>query len=339
MDALATTTDVITNMLVPLFLIVGIGLAVGTLFTNHNRKKKDDQINRLVNFAVPAELEKLPTSDYLVMRKPWFMTKLGRIKCDYLIISTHGIYLLQFGRINGYVDGKENESGWKYPKLMGFSSQRFTSPLWRAKIVAVELRKLAANVLGEDAAKLPCYPMAVFPAETRLCDALQEYDFVEDEDDEDEYEYVDEDYEGDDVIEDEEDEYDFIDDTRFVGHPTEVYDFITWHQGDVLDKKQMEALRKLIERNSEESEDAEVPERAEGEAFPEEYRSFTANYHTPEEIALNQARGEAARAARKAAKKQGLKGEELEAAVRAAALAVTMDDVKAKAADKNSEGE
>lgn len=315
MNAVTGMTDALTSMMVPLFLVGGLIIVLVTLFTNYRRRKSDDKVNYFLGEEFPAALAELPEDEYIVLRKQLFMTKLGKARSDYLVVSTHGVFCIELAMLNKKISGKVNESSWRFPSLGGFASKSFASPLWQAKVHTLSVRAEMAELFPEKPA-MPCFPMAVFPASAHLCEDLAAYDFVEDDIDEDEYEYVDEDYEGDDVVSDDE-EFEYMDDTQFVGHAAQVADFIMYHSDVVMTPEEMRSAAAFIEKRTAEIEHEEDPEILEG-YFPEEYREFTVNYKTEEE---KEAEREEARRRHEAYKNRKKNKKAAEAAAKAQAEA------------------
>lgn len=281
--------DMLSYFIVTVLTIGGIILAIVTFFRGRKKRRQEDYENEQIVFALPEKLKELPGNDYIVLPKQYLMTKLGSTRADQIIVSPHGVFCLEFTVTDGKISGVKDVQTWYKTTLAGFGQKRFTSPLWRANVNIVTLRDMFPELKD-----VPMYPMAVFPDETKLDDDLSLYDFVEDEDDYEEYDDDDvvEDIEDEEVEDDEEyeDDYIEIDDTLFVGHLSQVVEFITYHTNDAMSMEDAKRIAKEIQKNSEkvlaEKEEEEEHEDEDSKdkgpvLLPEEYLPFTRDYVPP----------------------------------------------------------
>lgn len=281
--------DMLSYFIVTVLTIGGIILAIVTFFRGRKKRRQEDYENEQIVFALPEKLKELPGNDYIVLPKQYLMTKLGSTRADQIIVSPHGVFCLEFTVTDGKISGVKDVQTWYKTTLAGFGQKRFTSPLWRANVNIVTLRDMFPELKD-----VPMYPMAVFPDETKLDDDLSLYDFVEDEDDFEEYDDDDvvENIEDEDLEDDEEydDDYIEIDDTLFVGHLSQVVEFITYHTSDAMSMEDAKRIAKEIQKNSEkilaEKEEEEDGEDEDSEEkgpvlLPEEYLPFTRDYVPP----------------------------------------------------------
>ena len=92
------------------------------------------------------------------------MTKLGKSRADFIIVSVYGIFCLEFRMFYKFIKADEKKQQWF--RYMGLKRTPFTSPLWQSKIHLYTLKE----VIGTDK-DIPCFPMAVFPSFDKIDEA------------------------------------------------------------------------------------------------------------------------------------------------------------------------
>ena len=98
----------------------------------------------------------LPEGEYVVLHDVPVMTLMGRSMVDYIIVSTHGIFLMEY---RAYV--KEiffDEFKHKWGLLIRVREEPFTNPLWQSKVHSLSIQEMIGAKEG-----LTYYPMAAFP--------------------------------------------------------------------------------------------------------------------------------------------------------------------------------
>lgn len=116
--------------------------------------------------ALPVLLKGLPADEYRVLEDMNIMTKLGKSRADFIVVSVYGIFSLEYRMLYEFIGGREYQKQWA--RLLGFSKKRFTNPLWQAKVHICSLKDLIGEKEG-----LVYYPMAGFPSVAKFNDKIE----------------------------------------------------------------------------------------------------------------------------------------------------------------------
>ena len=147
-----------------LFALIVIVLAV-TLFRDVYKKRKMLKTARAEEDSMPELLEEeLPEDKYVVLENQHIMTKLGKSRADFIIVSVYGLFFLEFRMFYKFIKADEMKQQWF--RYLGLRRNAFTSPLWQAKIHAYSVKE----VIGQEK-DIPYFPMAVFPSFDKIDEA------------------------------------------------------------------------------------------------------------------------------------------------------------------------
>lgn len=135
---------------------VAMAALIGIILFDGIRKRKN-QRRGFEGAEILTETldESLPEGDYVVMHDVPIMTKMGKSVIDHVIVSVHGIFLLEY---RAFV--KEiyiNEFQHKWGLLIRVREKPFTNPLWQSKVHSLSIRDIVGEKEG-----LTYYPMAAF---------------------------------------------------------------------------------------------------------------------------------------------------------------------------------
>lgn len=290
--------DYLSYFLVAALTIGGLIAIVVSLVRGGKKRKEEQDRFDSTGIYIPAELGKLPTDKFIVVKNPLYMTLLGKSTGSHIIFSVYGIFILEYAIEAGRIRGRFGNSHWYKSTAMGMGSRGFTSPMWRALV-----HQHALTHAVPATADVPIFPMAVLPNGTRIDIHLNPYrldDEFEDDDDWDDYDYdeaedanakdaegaadaldaaVDDAPEQDsDDFEDEEDMEVAFDPTKFVGCIEDICEFIKDNSTEeVLTFAQVQALAKQCEDYFASVKDMENPEVVKGQ-IPVEYLGFSRDY-------------------------------------------------------------
>ncbi len=150
-----------------IFALIVIVLAA-TLFRDVYKKRKMLRVSRAEEDSMPELLaEELPEDEYIVLQNKQLMTKLGKSRADFIIVSIYGIFCLEFRMFYKFIKADERKQQWF--RYMGLKRTPFTSPLWQSKIHIHTIKE----VIGADK-EIPYFPMAVFPSFVKIDEATFE---------------------------------------------------------------------------------------------------------------------------------------------------------------------
>lgn len=153
--------EVALNVIFGLIIVV----LAATLFRDVYKKRKMLKIARAEEDSMSELLEEeLPEDKYVVLEQKQLMTKLGKSRADFIIVSVYGIFCLEFRMFYKFIKADEKKQQWF--RYMGLKRTPFTSPLWQSKIHLYTLKE----VIGTDK-DIPCFPMAVFPSFDKIDEA------------------------------------------------------------------------------------------------------------------------------------------------------------------------
>lgn len=153
--------EVALNVIFGLIIVV----LAATLFRDVYKKRKMLKTARAEEDSMSELLEEeLPEDKYVVLEQKQLMTKLGKSRADFIIVSVYGIFCLEFRMFYKFIKADEKKQQWF--RYMGLKRTPFTSPLWQSKIHLYTLKE----VIGTDK-DIPCFPMAVFPSFDKIDEA------------------------------------------------------------------------------------------------------------------------------------------------------------------------
>ncbi len=299
--------DYLSYILVAALTIGGLIAIVVSLVRNAEKKKIEQDRYDSTGVYIPAELDKLDKSKYIVVKHPRYMTLLGKSGGSHIVFSVYGIFILEYAIESGRIHGRFGNSHWHKATAMGMGSRGFTSPMWRA---LVHQHALTHAVPATN--DVPIFPMAVMPNGTHIDIHLNPYrldDEFEDEDDWDEYDeeleeseeakdaedsdglqapdasdaeggqdQAQDDFDDEDEDEDDEDLDVAYDPTKFVGCIEDICEFIADNsQEEVMTFAQAQELAKQCQDYFESVKEMENPEVVKGQ-IPVEYLGFSRDY-------------------------------------------------------------
>jgi hypothetical protein len=120
------------------------------------KRRKHLKVAEAEEQQLNALQEKLPEG-YLVLKDVYLLTKVGRSRADYVIVSPFGIFALEYRQYYVYIRANEEISRWTYAPT--FKGKPFVSPLYQSKIHLHCIKEL----IGEKE-NLKTYPMIAFPS-------------------------------------------------------------------------------------------------------------------------------------------------------------------------------
>ena len=158
--------EVIVNVL---FIAVLVVLA-GTLFFDVRKKRNRMKTAEREGVELAADLNSKLPEGYVVLKDLYILTKLGRSRIDYVIVSPQGIFALEYRELYVYINADEEGSRWTFAP--GIKGKPFTSPLYQSKVHLHCIKELIGDKPG-----LKSYPMVAFPtvAEIKLKNPSDEF--------------------------------------------------------------------------------------------------------------------------------------------------------------------
>ena len=120
--------EVIVNVL---FIAVLVVLA-GTLFFDVRKKRNRMKTAEREGVELAADLNSKLPEGYVVLKDLYILTKLGRSRIDYVIVSPQGIFALEYRELYVYINADEEGSRWTFAP--GIKGKPFTSPLYQSKV-------------------------------------------------------------------------------------------------------------------------------------------------------------------------------------------------------------
>jgi hypothetical protein len=298
--------DYVSYILVAALTIGGIILAIVSLVRSQAKKQHEQAVHDSTGVYIPQELAKLDPSEYIVLRRPLYMTLMGKSRGSHLVISIYGIFIVEYSIESGKIGGRFGNSHWHKATAMGMGSRSLTSPMWRALVHHLSLIKGLPEI-----DQYPFFPMAVFPNGTRIDIHLNPYrledELEEEEKEEEEEEFTQEELDaieltpeeiaeleaeiaaeeaGEDLEEDEdaEDLEVEYDPTKFVGCIEDITEFIADNSLEqVMTFAEAQDLAKKCEAYFAEVKEMEEPEIQKGRV-PVEYLGFTRDYHNKKHL-------------------------------------------------------
>lgn len=138
-----------------LFIAVLVVIAA-TLFWDVRKKRKRLKTAEREGVELAEALRTKLPEGYVVLADLFVITKLGRSRIDYVIVSPNGIFALEYRELYVYIRADEEGSRWTFAP--GIKGKPFTSPLYQSKVHLHCIKELIGDKPG-----LRCYPMAAFP--------------------------------------------------------------------------------------------------------------------------------------------------------------------------------
>lgn len=138
-----------------LFIAVLVVIAA-TLFWDVRKKRKRLKTAEREGVELAEALRTKLPEGYVVLTDLFVITKLGRSRIDYVIVSPNGIFALEYRELYVYIRADEEGSRWTFAP--GIKGKPFTSPLYQSKVHLHCIKELIGDKPG-----LRCYPMAAFP--------------------------------------------------------------------------------------------------------------------------------------------------------------------------------
>ena len=112
--------EVIVNVL---FIAVLVVLA-GTLFFDVRKKRNRMKTAEREGVELAADLNSKLPEGYVVLKDLYILTKLGRSRIDYVIVSPQGIFALEYRELYVYINADEEGSRWTFaPGIKGKHSR------------------------------------------------------------------------------------------------------------------------------------------------------------------------------------------------------------------------
>ncbi|WP_251198310.1 nuclease-related domain-containing protein [Anaerotardibacter muris] len=144
--------EIIINILfIAVLVVIGATLAWDVY---KKRKRLKTAQREEVELADSLETE-LPEG-FVVLKDIYLVTKLGRSRVDFVILSPYGIFALEYRQLYIYIRADEEISRWTYAP--GIKGKPFTSPLYQSKVHLLCIEELIGDKPG-----LKTYPMVAFP--------------------------------------------------------------------------------------------------------------------------------------------------------------------------------
>ena len=135
--------EVIVNVL---FIAVLVVLA-GTLFFDVRKKRNRMKTAEREGVELAADLNSKLPEGYVVLKDLYILTKLGRSRIDYVIVSPQGIFALEYRELYVYINADEEGSRWTFAP--GIKGKPFTSPLYQSKVHLHCIKELIGDKPGQ----------------------------------------------------------------------------------------------------------------------------------------------------------------------------------------------
>lgn len=144
------------EMVINILFIAILVVVAGTLFWDVMKKRKRLKTAEREELELAEALKTQLPEGYVVLPNVYILTKLGRSRIDYVIVSPYGIFALEYRQLYIYIRADEEGSRWTYAP--GIKGKPFTSPLYQSQVHLHCIKELLGDKPG-----LKCYPMAAFP--------------------------------------------------------------------------------------------------------------------------------------------------------------------------------
>lgn len=144
------------EMVINILFIAVLVVIAGTLFWDVRKKRNRLKIAQREEVELTENLRTKLPEGYKVLTDVYLLTRLGRSRVDFVILSPYGIFALEYRQLYIYIRADEEISRWTFAP--GIKGKPFTSPLYQSKVHLHCIQELIGDKPG-----LKCYPMAAFP--------------------------------------------------------------------------------------------------------------------------------------------------------------------------------
>lgn len=144
------------EMVINILFIAVLVVIAGTLFWDVRKKRNRLKTAQREEAELTENLKTKLPAGYTVLTDVYLLTRLGRSRVDYVILSPYGIFALEYRQLYIYIRADEEISRWTFAP--GIKGKPFTSPLYQSKVHLHCIQELIGDKPG-----LKCYPMAAFP--------------------------------------------------------------------------------------------------------------------------------------------------------------------------------
>lgn len=144
------------EMVINILFIAVLVVIAGTLFWDVRKKRNRLKIAQREEVELTENLRTKLPEGYTVLTDVYLLTRLGRSRVDFIILSPYGIFALEYRQLYIYIRADEEISRWTFAP--GIKGKPFTSPLYQSKVHLHCIQELIGDKPG-----LKCYPMAAFP--------------------------------------------------------------------------------------------------------------------------------------------------------------------------------
>lgn len=144
------------EMVINILFIAVLVVIAGTLFWDVRKKRNRLKTAQREEVELTENLKTKLPAGYTVLTDVYLLTRLGRSRVDYVILSPYGIFALEYRQLYIYIRADEEISRWTFAP--GIKGKPFTSPLYQSKVHLHCIQELIGDKPG-----LKCYPMAAFP--------------------------------------------------------------------------------------------------------------------------------------------------------------------------------
>ncbi len=144
-------------------LIFSIVILIGILWIyyalrQYNIRRKGRKGERKVR----RQLNKLPSSKYRVLNNLLFATPHGFTEVDHVVVSRHGVFVIETKNYNGSIYGNGDNQNWKH--YIGRREHDFLNPIKQNHGHIVAVRKILRNTFPE----MEYISIITFPPTTKL---------------------------------------------------------------------------------------------------------------------------------------------------------------------------
>lgn len=144
------------EMVINILFIAVLVVIAGTLFWDVRKKRNRLKTAQREEVELTENLKTKLPAGYTVLTDVYLLTRLGRSRVDFVILSPYGIFALEYRQLYIYIRADEELSRWTFAP--GIKGKPFTSPLYQSKVHLHCIQELIGDKPG-----LKCYPMAAFP--------------------------------------------------------------------------------------------------------------------------------------------------------------------------------
>ena len=139
------------EMVINILFIAVLVVIAGTLFWDVRKKRNRLKTAQREEAELTENLKTKLPAGYTVLTDVYLLTRLGRSRVDYVILSPYGIFALEYRQLYIYIRADEEISRWTFAP--GIKGKPFTSPLYQSKVHLHCIQELIGDKPG-----LKCYP-------------------------------------------------------------------------------------------------------------------------------------------------------------------------------------